>query len=343
MFFVLSGYLLSRPYFISNQPNQLPRKLYPPTFYLRRFTRIWLPWFFAFCLSALAQAFLFRDWATAPVQSDWSRAFWHAPLTFENTLRQCVFMMHDPKVQLIMQDWSLGLELQVSILLPLFIFLGAIGSSWSLLAILILMVVFEPTGSYCSFILGVLLAKHGDPVVQSLRPRPMSIKIGLLMLGIIFYEGPHFCDWLQGHLLYESPHFGDWLRGHAGGGLRHFDVGTYFSAATGPGCVLILLSSLSSRRIQAVLHLPPLIFLGRISYSVYLLQFIVILCLLPPWIHLLNSWGIHRTIWLFPLNFIASVSLTVGLSALNYQWIEKPCIELGHGLSKKIQERVGKS
>src|SRR3982751_1870787 len=55
MFFVLSGFVLSRPYLPSL--NQPARTIHVPTFYLRRFTRIWIPWFFVFCLSALAQAY----------------------------------------------------------------------------------------------------------------------------------------------------------------------------------------------------------------------------------------------------------------------------------------------
>jgi peptidoglycan/LPS O-acetylase OafA/YrhL len=101
------------------------------------------------------------------------------------------------------------------------------------------------------------------------------------------------------------------------------------------GCALILLASLSSRRIQAVLNLSPLVFLGKISYSVYLLQFIIILCLLPPWIHCLNLIGMEKPVWLLPLSLIFSVGVTVGLSALSYRYIETPCIELGQWLSKK--------
>lgn len=322
MFFVLSGFLLSRPYLTSAQPGQLPRKIFLPTFYLRRFTRIWLPWFFAFVLSALAQVFFFRDWTTNPPTNEWFRQFWHVPLTFENTLRQCLFILHDPKVQLLNQDWSLGVELKASILMPLFIFLCGVWSPWSLLAISTLLVVFTSMGpSYCSFILGVILAKHGSQLLPGLQTKPMLVKAGLLLLGLILYEANHFgVEWL----------------GCPG-------VAKYCWVITSVGCILILVSSMSSRRIQATLHLPPLIFLGRISYSIYLLQFIIILCVLPAWMHLLNLWGVQRTIWLLPLNFLASVGLTLILATLCHLWVEKPCIELGHTLSRKIQAKYAKS
>jgi peptidoglycan/LPS O-acetylase OafA/YrhL len=97
---------------------------------------------------------------------------------------------------------------------------------------------------------------------------------------------------------------------------------------------------MSSRRIQLVLQLQPITFLGRISYSVYLLQFIVILCVLPAWVHLLNNIGMQRTCWLLPLTLAASVGVTVGLSAATYRLIEMPCIELGHWSSKTLQARL---
>jgi len=106
---------------------------------------------------------------------------------------------------------------------------------------------------------------------------------------------------------------------------------------TSLGCVLILLTSMASERIQSLLHLRPMIFLGQISYSVYLLQFIVILCLLPPWVHWLNTLGIGRTLWLLPLTLVFSLGGTVLLAALTYRWVELPCIQLGAWLSRKLE------
>jgi peptidoglycan/LPS O-acetylase OafA/YrhL len=57
MFFLLSGYVLSKPFVEIGPAPQ--RKIFLPTFYLRRFIRIWPPWFFAFTASILARKFLF--------------------------------------------------------------------------------------------------------------------------------------------------------------------------------------------------------------------------------------------------------------------------------------------
>ena len=317
MFFVLSGFVLARPYFISAE-GPPPRRMYLPTFYLRRFTRIWLPWFVIFGLSGLAQATLFTSWPTIPPTNEWYASFWHHPLTAMNAMRQCLFREHDAGYQLLIQDWSLGVELKASVLLPLFIFLSRHMTPWSLLAVSVPLMAFLPTGHYyATFILGVLLAGTSGSVLQWLHPKPFLVKAGLLVVGLV---------------LYGTRHAGQDMLGHQAG-VKYYWLGT------GAGCALILLASMSSRRIQAALKLRPFIFLGKISYSVYLLQLIVIFCLLPPWIHALNSLGIESAIWLLPLSIIGSVGATMTLSALSYRWIETPCIDLGHRLSKKWQEK----
>jgi peptidoglycan/LPS O-acetylase OafA/YrhL len=310
MFFVLSGYVLSRPYF--NYDSKQPRrKMQLPAFYLRRFTRIWPPWFFALVLSALAQATLFRDWTTTIPLGATASQFWNAPLTIINFLRQCIFAEHNQSIQLVMQDWSLCIELKASVLLPLFILLAT--SGWrlaGLMALAVGLLVLWHTGNYyVSFIMGVLLARFGGRLVAWVQAKPAVLKPGLLVLGGFCYQA-----------------------------FQIFGAGKFTWTLTSFGCVLMLLACLTSRRIQAILHLPPVVFLGRISYSVYLLQFIVILCVLPPWMHLLNVLGIERVIWLLPLTFAASIGVTVLLSAAAYRWVEAPCIELGHLLSRRFQK-----
>ncbi|HWD94247.1 MAG TPA: acyltransferase [Verrucomicrobiae bacterium] len=317
MFFVLSGFVLSRPYFVSNE-GQAVRKLYLPTFYLRRITRIWLPWLFAFCLSAFAQAFFFRKWVTTPPLTDWFDKTWHAPLTVMNFLRQCLFLEHRVSVQLLPQDWSLGVELKASVLLPLFVLLCVARSFRTLLAVSVGLLILFPTGPYyVIFVFGVLLAYYGPRLVAWLQPKPVLVKIGLLFLGLV---------------LYETHHLGMDV-------LNHHEWEKCFWIITALGCVLIILTTLASQRIQNALHLAPMLFLGRISYSVYLLQFIVVMCVLPAWIHFLNGVGIQNPILLFFLTLLASVSVTMAISTLSYACVEKPCINLGRALSTKWQTK----
>ena len=318
MFFVLSGYVLSKPY-VQKFPTAPSRKLFLPTFYLRRFTRIWPPWFFVFCLSILCRRYCFHTTVSLPPTSDWLHGFWQTSMTDSDFLRQCLFQLHDTSRQLLNQDWSLGVELKGSLLIPLFLLLvrGKRLLGFTLLAGFFF--AFVHTGHYyLSFMLGVLVAHHRNLLMTGLQMEN-KFYCGLVLLG--------------GLLLYQGYSTGVHYFGDSDLVVKIGWIGTAI------GCALILLSALNSRRIQAFLNHKPFVFLGRISYSIYLLQFIIILCVLPPAVVLFNNYGITNPFLIFPLTMLLSSGLTISCSALTYRFIEIPSINLGHTLSTAIQSR----
>ena len=319
MFFVLSGYVLSKPYVAS--PRTPPRRIFLPTFYLRRFTRIWVPWFVIFVASIFAQNFLFSRSVTEPPVSRWLNQFWHLPLTTGDFFRQCAFALHDVTRQLLIQDWSLGAELKGSLLIPLFLFLSC-GRRMLLLFVLAgLLLVFIGTGQcYVSFIIGVIIAKHGGFWAASFRPTGRFARMAILCLGLLLYQGMSLTLALYG----EQP---------------AAKLGWVCSSL---GCAILLLSVFSSESIQKLLNHKAIVFLGRVSYSVYLLQFIIILCLLPPLVRLANGFGLVQRPALFALTILASTVATIGCAAVTYRFVEVPAINLGHKLTKMIQRRFQK-
>jgi peptidoglycan/LPS O-acetylase OafA/YrhL len=165
----------------------------------------------------------------------------------------------------------------------------------------------------------VLLARYGECLLARL-PSGRLAKSWLLLLGLSLYQS-------HGWLVTRYP--GVHTAGKCGW------------IATSIGCGLVLLAVFSSRSLQAVLNARPLVFLGRISYSVYLVQFIVILCCLPLVVRLGNAAG-----WPIPVLFaaavVAGVAGTVGLSAVTYRIMEVPAINLGHDLTRRLQARLKK-
>jgi peptidoglycan/LPS O-acetylase OafA/YrhL len=321
MFFVLSGYVLSKPY-APNAGNSQPREIFLPTFYLRRFTRIWLPWFFFFLASMLARKYLFYRPATQPPTTGWLNGFWQADLTTGDFFRQCVFMLHDNSRLLLNQDWSLGVELKGSVLIPLFVFL--LRRRWLpvLFGLAVAFVVFVGTGHYyVSFIMGALLAWYGQPLGSRLSLAPARTRFLVLILGLLFYQ------------TFSA------LSVYFNGAWTAYKYGWLLSSI---GCVLILLSVFASRTLQTWLNHGVFTFLGRISYSVYLLQFVVILCLLPPLVQWLNGLGVVNRPVLFASSILASMAVTIAGAALTYRAVEVPAINLGHRLTKGIQQRFQK-
>jgi peptidoglycan/LPS O-acetylase OafA/YrhL len=311
MFFVLSGYVLSKPYVMPT-----PRQIFLPSFYLRRFTRIWLPWFFIFLLSITAKNNLFYGASTQPPTSAWLGQFWHAPLTVKDFFSQCFFSLHDSSRQLLIQDWSLGVELKGSALIPLFIFLSPRKRLPFLILTTGILLAFVGTGHYyICFIIGVLISRYGDHWVSRLQRLNRPSKIGLLLLSLLLYQSYTLSVGLFGE--------------------THLAI-KYGWVATTLGCGGLLLLILDAQEIQHFLNRKPLVFLGRISYSVYLVQFIIILCLLPQVISLLNYFGVINAPALFVLTILISVAATLGCSVITYQYIEVPAINLGYKLTNKF-------
>ena len=322
MFFVLSGFVLAHPYLAPQNPEHPPRSLFIPTFYLRRVTRIWIPWFAAFIISLGAQHFFFSAPSTTPGPTTWSQEFWHENMTPANFLRQCLFSLNDARQQLLPQDWSLRVELKGSFLIPVFLFLVRRSPIGLALVGAIFLTIF-PTGHYyISFILGVVASKLFWKYSSRLRFLSFRMKCFFLVGGILMYESRLFAGY-----------FWDVV------GVVDKIVWSIASL----GCVLVLAASLSSRRIETNLNAPVAALLGRISYSVYLLQFIVILVILPWFVHLLNEIGLTSAVWLYPLTLVLGVGITAVVSIGMYKTVEVPSIHFGRWATKQIQSRLSRA
>jgi peptidoglycan/LPS O-acetylase OafA/YrhL len=105
---------------------------------------------------------------------------------------------------------------------------------------------------------------------------------------------------------------------------------------------MILIAALGSPVIQRVLLHRTIVWLGRISYSLYLLQFIIILCLLPQIVTGLNHLGVFESAILFPVSVLTSVVATVTCSLAMHKYVEAPVIVFGHAITKRIQARFEK-
>jgi peptidoglycan/LPS O-acetylase OafA/YrhL len=320
MFFVLSGFVLAHPYLAPPEEGREVRQLFIPTFYLRRITRIWLPWAFAFGLSLLARRWFFSPVDTVPPISHWLTQFWHAPVSAASVFHQCFFGLHDATQLLLPQDWSLGVELRGSLLIPLFIILVR-RSTLALAGLAGLILIFHPTGQYyLSFALGVWAAKYYHRA-ELLRTLGFGIKCLILGVGILLY---------QNRLL--ANHY--WTNEHFTGLIDKI-----VWCVTSVGCVLILMATLGSRRIQGKLHLPPVLLLGRVSFSVYLLQFIVILCFLPWLIRWLNTAGLHSPPLVMLTTVVLGALATIALAVGMYYAVEVPSMDLGRRLTKLVQRQ----
>ena len=322
MFFILSGYVLSRPYVPVAGAGGKVRKMYLPSFYVRRFARIWLPWFMVFLLSWFARVFLFWMPETTPPVTAWAHSFWQAPMTVGDFFSQCVFGLHDSTRMLLNQDWSLGVELKASLLMPLLIFLSRERFTLVLVILGVVNSLCLYTGVYyLTFILGVLLARYGDLCLPFLSRMGGAMKLFFLLVGLLLYQGLSFAVSLN----------------------NGFRTGWVIS---GIGCVMLLLFTKVSPGTQRFLHWKPFVLMGRVSYSIYLLQMVIILCLLPWFVWVINHCFLGHMLnepTLMLATFAASIMATAGLALLTYRFVEVPSIDLGLKVATFLEGRFKRS
>ncbi|KJV05214.1 hypothetical protein VZ94_19840 [Methylocucumis oryzae] len=101
--------------------------------------------------------------------------------------------------------------------------------------------------------------------------------------------------------------------------------------ATGAGAGLLLLSVLASKTAQAFLSSNALRYLGKVSYSVYLLHMLVLMWVTPWLLSLADAIQLNRlSLWFFGWLVTVSVSLTI--AHLSYRYVEMTSMFLGRSL-----------
>jgi len=311
LFFVLSGFVLSLPA-VTGKPQRYS------TFVIRRVFRIYVPYLAALAVSVAGALWLHG----AVTRSDWFNKSWSEAVNWQLVGRHLLFVGVFDTNQFDNPIWSLIHEMRISLVFPLLCALVLrIGTRRSLalaLGLSCAAILFELrpfvidgdlTGSlhYAAFfVLGILLARHRTRLGAWLsRRRKLTRTLALVAALVIFlFAGPQILQHFSrpSHYWRNKP-FSDWITALGAGGL--------------------IIISLSSAICKRFLFWKPIRFLGKISYSLYLWHFIVML------------YCIHLLYGKMPLGAILCLVLvlTFPVSWCSYRWIELPSIALGRRLS----------
>ena len=316
LFFVLSGFVLALPFLSPSPPSYR-------AFAVRRVCRIYLPYVFALGVAVVAQRLVF----VGPIIDRSAWAIWHTPITL-NAAVGYLLMTGLPEHQNFNPVvWSLVHEMRISLVFPiLFVITTKLPLIWRCAIFVTLSgacglaatVISPPRDEFISavahsflrtgyyvwlFILGIELARYRYQIISWLAATRPWMKAALFAIAICL-----FCiEWLSPVLHY------------------HDELGDF---AVGVGAGLFIVLALGSARAFLTGHVP--IFLGRISYSVYLLHVIVMETLL----YALYD---HVSLALI-LGLILPASILVGYLA--YWAVETPSIELGQQLSTLIRRQT---
>ncbi|TYP71413.1 acyltransferase family protein [Paenibacillus methanolicus] len=320
LFFLLSGFVLSLPFY---KNKNLPYGQY----LVKRICRIWLPYIFSVGLGILAMTLL--KTGANPELSSWFNEKWANELT-PGIIINHIFLIGDFHHNIFDPVyWSLIHEMRISIIFPLLIILIirlnwktniAIGVFVSMLAYAVRYVLnnytsyndyqtgFADTLHYSFiFMAGALLAKHRDHLGRLYTMINPFSKWALFAFLVLTYTYPY------------------WFLPDTN--ILHLWVGDNFVVLMG-SCLMIWFS-LNSKTLSKILNIRPIVFLGKISYSLYLIHTIVLLGMLNQLYGKLPV----SLIWLI------TAVISVVLASAAYYWVEEPSIKIGNKIVKALQSK----
>jgi len=304
LFFVLSGFVLALPW-VRGTPERYG------VFAVKRVCRIWIPYLAALLLAVLGNAFFHGRFFGSP-------DMWQGPVDPGLVLRHVLLLGAYPIDVFNVAFLSLRIEMRLSLVFPFLcaallalaprraVAAGVLGG----IAVLFLSARTAPGSGFFTlvyavlFMIGILLARHRREVGAAVDRLPKTARAAGLIGALALYLAPDVA---------------------LGAGLPARWMGvTHLLTACGAAGVLAV--ALGENGVSAWLRSPVPLFLGRISYSLYLLHATVLYVLAYLF------WGKLPTAAFFllfvALSFLAAVAF--------YRWVDRPATDLGRRLAKRI-------
>jgi peptidoglycan/LPS O-acetylase OafA/YrhL len=316
-FFILSGYVLALPFLKG------PIAYWP--FIARRVCRIWIPYAAAMVVSIACALWFYPTHISG--LSRWANQT--VPFPSLRLLLNHVFLIGSFDSQTYNRVfWSLVYEMRISLIFPLLVLLLQLGAWWKVLGAAVTLSIaelaverlpiwsgsneFPMTLHYAGlFVVGMLLARE-MPRLQLLFARlRFRVKALLFLLALLCYVHENWL--LPASRLPHLPLYRD--------GLIALAVSFF------------IISAFSSSRISGWLCGRIPVFLGKISYSVYLYHVVILLSLL----HCFYGKVPLAVIW------TGAAVLTLLIALLSYHAIELPSIQLGRKICLEPGVPVSKS
>jgi len=308
LFFVLSGLVLSLKYFRETKRADMTHFRYGE-YLIGRVFRIWPPYLAIFIISLILQRTVGASHAeTVPAATRWLSPAWDGSLPLTGLVRESLLLQRD-NFFLVPQAWTLPVEMLVSFLVPIGIFLASLHTLWLMAVVLAAVFVLGFTYFSFHFMGGQMIAKYYREIRAFLENR-RGMRWALLLLGIGLYT-----------FRFTLPVYFDWSLSES-----------TLMTVSGSGSMLILGYVIGSSRAQATLARPWLRFLGKVSYSIYLVHFLVMMVFTSRFLSLL---GASKTMAIpaWWAGFALTLALTLLGAAVSYRLFEAPSMAAGKRIS----------
>ncbi len=318
LFFVISGFVLSLPYWEGRAGHFGP-------FLIRRFCRIYPPYLVAIAITVLVRPLVGGD-PIPELYKELNRN-WVAPVEW-GPLMQHLGLIGASDHRYLPMAWTLAHEMRISIVFPLLmavclrlrtsvVIVGSMGLVLLSLLLetrawpgwLVRLAPFQTLQYIPLFLFGALLARHRADLPRWSRALGRLGWAGVLLSAFLLCS---YADQLPTRVA----------------GLR---LGLSLPVLSSDlGAVLFLVAALGSPVLSAGLRRPAPRFLGRISYSIYLFHYVLLLGLAHALRGLVPFWWI----------LCGTTGLLLPVSAEAYRWVELPSIAVGRTLARAAERRI---
>lgn len=312
LFFVLSGYVLSAPFWHGAGQSY-------PTFLIRRVFRIY-PAFLAACVMAhiVAELVVYHP---IPGTSSWFDAYWRRPSGLTDLI-SAALMGYGPHLNLNPALWSLICEMRISVVFPMIIWLMRRVGLWLLPATTVISAICKlaqlhstlgpaadlwmTTGAQVwLFVLGAELSRRTPLIIEITKSlRPIVCKF-VLTMGLSML----IARWITPLPLPLS----------------------YF--LSGLGAAILIASAVAFRTVAQPLSSTLSQFLGKCSYSLYLFHF-------PVLAGLAYALTPNLPLW---LALALTPPMAVAVARVSFAFIERPFVRYGRFVAGSIDTRLTRS
>jgi peptidoglycan/LPS O-acetylase OafA/YrhL len=313
-FFILSGFVLAIPFYGARGPSYR-------AFVIKRIFRIY-PALWAALALAFAGRLLVQGSLSAP-RTAWPNGP-HAPARLGEVLQHLLLVGTPQNDAYDGVIWSLVHEMRISLILPLIAvgIAAGYGRRMIVCGLPIAAVGFHFGGEpgtvnlfgtlYYGYLFtwGAFIAFHRAAIGSWISRIPPSRQLALAAIGIALYlSRSSAAEVLLPRQLFA-------------------DLAPWTAAA---GAAILLVVALGASGAKRLLQLAPIQFLGRISYSLYLIHGVILYTLLA-------RWGPGSASLLVP-TLLLTPTLSVLAAWLLYETVERRGIDVGHRLAARLARR----
>ncbi|HTN46653.1 MAG TPA: acyltransferase [Flavipsychrobacter sp.] len=306
-FFVLSGFVLAFPYLHHS------RSLDVGKFYVNRAYRIYPAFWVALALNAWFS--MRKDFHNAPLETFFNtfiankNGFWEEALLIRGRSRYLGL------------DWTLTIEIVMSFMIPYLIAMTFYNKRLLLWFSVSTFLMGAIIGVFVMpFALGMIACLYFDEIQAPSfkQTKWYRYRVPILFLAFLFFSIRHIDRIFP---------FGGKAMDILS--LLQLDFFTF----TAIGSFIFLVFIIHSKSTQRFLEHPVLLFLGKISYGIYLLHWVIVAAIFEYWDPIVARFPSTKIAFITML--AVCVGLTITLATALYYWVELPFINWGKRITSQ--------